>query len=386
MSDMEMILLGIFIIFAGAKVVGELFERLGIPVLIGELLLGVSIGALLPQILRSVEVYQVIAEIGVIILLFSVGLETPVGNLLRVGPTSTLVAVLGVIFPFILGLGLAFLLGYNTAQGVFIAVSMVATSVGITARVLSDLGVLAHKESQIILGAAVVDDILGLILLAVVTSFREGSISWLGISLLVAEVALFVGGLLIIGTWLTKNHGHHLRKLKISSGPLVVALLVCLGLSFLAGLIGMAAIVGAFLAGVIFAEIGEVYDLKSQLSPIYEFLVPFFFVTIGAKVKLAQLANLSILKLAAAVIALAIFSKVVGCGLAAIKLGRTSVIRIGVGMVPRGEVGIIVALMGLTLGVIPTSVYSVIIVMSVVTTLVSPLFLKWAFREANTVL
>lgn len=379
--SMELILLGIFIIFAGAKLVGEVFERLGIPVIVGELLLGVAIGALLPQILRSGQVFQVIAQLGVIILLFSVGLETPVDNLLKVGGTATLVAVLGVIFPFLLGLGLAVYLGYPTAQGVFLAASMVATSVGITARVLSDLGVIAHKESQIILGAAVVDDILGLFLLAIVTSFRSGGISFIGIGVLLFEVLAFVAGSLYIGTRLAKRHGHLLDRLKINRGPLVVALIVCLGLSYLAGLIGMAAIVGAFLAGVIFAEIGEGMELKNQLAPIYEFLVPFFFVTIGAKVRLEQLASPAILKLAAAVVALAIMGKVLGCGLAAINLGRASVIRIGVGMVPRGEVGIIVALMGLTLGAISQSMYTVIIIMSIVTTMLSPMFIKWAFRE-----
>lgn len=379
----EMVLLGIFIIFAGAKLVGELFERIGVPVLIGELFLGVAIGAVYPQIMRSSDIYQVIAQIGVIILLFSVGLETPVANLLKVSGIASLVAVLGVLFPFALGFGLAVYLGYPTAQGIFLAVSMVATSVGITARVLSDLGVLAQKESQIILGAAVVDDILGLLLLAVVTSFRAGSISWLGIGVLFLEVILFVGGLLIFGTRLANNHGHRLEKLKMNRGPLVVALIVCFGLAFLAGLIGMAAIVGAFLAGVIFAEIGETYNLRSQLKPIYEFLVPFFFVTIGFNVKLSQLASPTVIKLAVTVIILAIAGKVIGCGLAAIKLGAKSVFRIGVGMVPRGEVGILVALMGLTLGAIPSSVYSVIVIMSVATTLISPVFIKWAFRELN---
>lgn len=380
---MQTILLGIFIIFAGAKLVGEIFERLGIPVIIGEILLGITIGAFLPQLLRSNQVFQVIAQLGAIVLLFSVGLETPVANLLKIGGTAARVAVLGVIFPFALGLGLASFLGYPTVQGVFLAASMVATSIGITARVLSDLGVIDQRDGQIILGAAVIDDILGLVLLAVITGFGKGALLFGGIGALLLEVLLFVGVSLYFGTRLTKNHGHHLDRLRIKQGPLAAALIVCFGMSFLAGLIGMAAIVGAFLAGVIFAELGESMELNSQLAPIYEFLVPFFFVMIGAKVSLGQLTDPAILKLAAAVAALAIVGKLAGGGLGAINLGRVTAIRVGAGMIPHGEVGIIVALMGVTLGVIPSSIYAVIIIMSILTTLVSPIFIRRAFGAAS---
>ncbi len=381
---MDKILLSLFIIFVSAKLTGEIFERLSLPALVGEIVAGMVIGSYFPALLRPQNVYEVIAEFGVVILLFAVGLETPVKQLIKVGLTAALVAILGIIFPFILGFILMVYLGYPLTQAIFLGVSLVATSVGITARVLSDLGYIHRKESQIILGAAVVDDILGLLILAFVTGVQDGHLSLVKLGVLIIEVFIFVGVLLYFGTRFTKRHGDLMDKLRISEAPLVIAIASTLGLAALAGYIGMAAIVGAFLAGVIFAEVNEVYGLSEQIVPIYEVFVPFFFVIIGSKVQISQFADINIVMLTLAVTVIAIITKIVGGGLATLNLGRKISLRVGIGMIPRGEVGIIVALLGLTLKVIPDSLYSVIIMMSIITTLITPSLIKLTFKEKTT--
>lgn len=381
---MDKILLSLFIIFVSAKLAGEIFERLRLPALVGEIAVGMVIGSYFPTLLRPHTVYEVVAEFGVVILLFAVGLETPVKELIKVGLTAALVAILGIVSPFALGFILMTYLGYPLTQSLFLGVSLVATSVGITARVLSDLGYIHRKESQIILGAAVVDDILALLILAFVTGIQDGQLSLVHLSVLVVEVLIFVGVLLYFGTRLAKKHGGLMDSLRMSEAPLVIAIATTLGLAALAGYIGLAAIVGAFLAGVIFAEVNEVYGLSEQVVPIYEVFVPFFFVIIGSQVQISHFADINIVMLTLVVTVIAIVSKIVGCGLPALNLGRKISLRVGIGMVPRGEVGIIVALLGLNLKVIPDSLYSVIIMMSIITTLITPSLIKLTFKEKTT--
>lgn len=378
---MERVLLGLFVVVVGASLVGALFERFRLPVIVGEIVLGVAIAALAPHLLAGKEVFPVIAELGVIVLLFAVGLETKVEDLLRVGGTATAVAASGVVVPFALGYLLMIYLGYSLQVAAFMGAAMVATSVGITARVLSELGVVKRKESRIILGAAVVDDVLGLILLAVVTGASNGSVSFTSIAVLVFEVLLFIGFFLYFGSRLTRRHGHLLERIRIGEAPYIFALGVTLLLSALAESIGLAAIVGAFMAGVIFAEVEDHYQVRKRISVIYDFLVPFFFVMVGTNIDVAAFAKPQVTWLALAVIALAVIGKVVGCGLAASGLGARRALRVAVGMVPRGEVGIIVALIGSRLGVISTDLFAVVVAMSVFTTLIAPFMLQLAFRE-----
>ena len=378
---MERVLLGLFVVVIGARLVGALFERLRLPVIVGEILLGVTIGTLLPHLLAGKELFPVIAELGVIVLLFAVGLETKVEDLLRVGGTATAVAALGVVVPFALGYSLMSYLGHGLQTAAFMGAAMVATSVGITARVLSELGVLRRKESRIILGAAVIDDVLGLILLAVVIGVSKGSVSVASIAVLLLEVLLFISFFLYFGTRLARRHGHLLARIRIGEAPYVFALGVTLLLSALAESIGLAAIVGAFMAGVIFAEVEDHYQVRKRISVIYDFLVPFFFVMVGTNIKVTAFAKPQVAWLALTVIALAVIGKVVGCGLPAAGLGARRALRVAVGMVPRGEVGIIVALIGSRLGVISPDLFAVIVAMSVATTLIAPFLLKAAFRE-----
>jgi Kef-type K+ transport system membrane component KefB len=401
MDALSMILLHLFVVFASAKLVGELFDRIGQPAVIGELLVGVLIGphalglighpgpaltAVFHDAATASEaldlVYHVLAELGVVVLLFFVGLETPLRDLLRVGPRALTVAVAGVVLPFVFGYGLMTLQGEPSVQGLFVGAAMVATSVGITARVLADLGRLDTNEARIILGAAVIDDVLGLLVLSVVTAVgREGTVSPGTVVTLAVEAVLFVGLIAVIGTRLVARYHLRLSSLRIRNAPFVVAMAVCLALAALAAQIGLAAIIGAFLAGMVFADTRVELELERAALPVYELLVPFFFVFTGAMVDPRYFVDPAIAGVAAAVTGLAVIGKLIGCGLAAWGLGRREMAVIGVGMVPRGEVGLIVASAGAGIGAIPPRVFGVVVVMSVVTTLIVPPVLALLYRR-----
>jgi Kef-type K+ transport system membrane component KefB len=257
--------------------------------------------------------------------------------------------------------------------------AMVATSVGITARVLSDLGVVTEVESRIILGAAVVDDVLGLLVLAVVSGPADGGLSVPAIAVLCVEAVGFVVVLGLLGVRMVNAAAARIEATRIARGPLAAAIAVCLGLAALADTVGLAAIIGAFLAGMAFAEVRPRWDLENQVEPVYQLLVPFFFVVTGARVDVGTLTDPANLGTVAAITALAVAGKLLGCGGAAWGMGRRSVAIIGVGMVPRGEVGIIVASVGLSEGVIGQDLYGVVVAMSILTTLGAPLVLKPLF-------
>jgi Kef-type K+ transport system membrane component KefB len=390
----------LFVIFAVAKLAGELFQRLRQPPVIGELLAGVLIGPYAlgwigvpgPSLLAQFHdpaaaqealdlVYHVLAELGAIFLLFFVGLETRLVDLLRVGVRAGIVAVAGVVLPFALGAGLLLALRHPPLEAAFVGAALVATSVGITARVLGDLGYLASLEARIILGAAVVDDILGMIVLAIVAGVGEtGAVDLLPIATTACLAIAFTGFVAVWGTRVVQRFSVRLELLRIRNAPFVVAVAVCLGLAALADVIGLAAIIGAFLAGLVFAETREQYELERQTLPVYELLVPMFFVITGASVDWRLLLDGSIAGLALAVTALAILGKVVGCGLGAWGLGARGMAIVGVGMAPRGEVGLIVASVGQGIHAIPDAVFSVVVVMTVLTTIVVPPLLPLLFH------
>jgi Kef-type K+ transport system membrane component KefB len=370
------ILFELFLMFAAAKVMGEIFERLHQPAVIAEILAGVLLGPYVLRIVTPSELTSGIAEIGVILLLFTVGQETKPSELLRVGGTATLVAVLGVVFPLAGGFFYMRWAGHSTLESMFTGVALVATSVGITARVMADMHILNTRVAGVILGAAVVDDVLGMILLAIMNSVSTGRINYLSLGLIVVEAVVFT---LVIVFWGSRVVGHmkpRIDALRSRNPAFIISLLFCLGLSVAASYIGMAAIIGAFLAGLAIADHREAWGLEEKTQALNEFLVPFFFVVMGAQINLNTFLDRRIIITALGVSVIAILTKLVGCGLGSLKMGMRNALRVGVGMVPRGEVGIIVALVGLRSHIISDAVYSVVIVMTVVTTLLSPPILR----------
>jgi Kef-type K+ transport system membrane component KefB len=403
-SALTTVLLNLFIVYASAKVAGALFVRLGQPSVIGELLAGVLIGphalgfigqpstALIELFHGDREnaahaldlVLESIAELGVIVLLFTVGLETRATDILRVGGRAVAVGVLGIILPFVLGFAFMAATGHPSLESAFVATALVATSVGITARVLQELGVLRSREARIILGAAVIDDILGLLLLAVVSAAGAGDTNAGNIALIAVQAVVFVAFVAWVGTHATRRFSVHLDDLA-EVVPLNVSLLLMLGLAALASIIGLAGIIGAFLAGMMLAESRDRFNLEHQSRPIYEFLVPVFFVYTGTKVEPAAFTDGTIMILALAITLIAILSKLVGAGGAMAGAGRRSMLIVGTGMVPRGEVGLIVAGIGLNLGIIPGDIFSVVVIMSIATTLVVPPALTAIYRRSPEV-
>ncbi|OFV89836.1 MAG: potassium transporter, partial [Acidobacteria bacterium RIFCSPHIGHO2_12_FULL_67_30] len=311
---------------------------------------------------------------------FDVGLDQKLTDLMKVGGTALLVATLGVIVPFFLGYGLLILREHSQAESIFMGAAMVATSVGITARVLQELGVLKTVVATIILGAAVIDDILGMIVLAVVSSLSEG-VNYVQIASVAALAVGFTLFIVLAGRRVMRRVTPRVQRFAAGDPYFALAMVICLGLGVAADKIGIAAIVGAFLAGLVFSEEELTPRLKTNIHALREFLVPFFFVAMGMQMDVTVLARREILLLAAAVTLLAILGKLVGCGLGAYRLGWRSAVRIGVGMVPRGEVGIIVASIGLGLHTISNEVYAVVIIMVLVTTLIAPPALKLLFAE-----
>jgi len=376
MEDITKILFDLLLIYAGAKIFGEVFERVKLPAVVGEILAGMVLGPYVLHILTPSGFHYVLAEIGVVILLFYIGLQTKINEIMKVGKSSILVATLGVIFPFILGYAYSLLSHHNTIEGMFIGAAMMATSVGITARIMADLNILDKAISKVILGAAIADDIIGMIVLAVVSNIGKGTLSYLNIALVILEAAGFVVFLMVVGHRVVRRFSPRVDSLKTRNAPFSLAIILCLALSVSAGYIKLAAIVGAFMAGMILSESNVRFRLDLKIEPLYDFLTPFFFVVMGANVNLAVFSRLDILGSALILTFLAIAGKLLGCGLGAMKFNLKEATLVGIGMVPRGEVGIIVASIGLGLGAVSGDVYSIVIFMVVVTSILTPPVLR----------
>lgn len=398
--------LALAVILATAKLGGHLAERIGQPAVLGELLVGILLGNLglagvgwLEPIKADANI-DVLARLGVILLLFEVGLESTVREMLQVGARSFVVAVLGVVVPWILGWGVGALIlpRHSIYAHIFLGAVLTATSVGITARVLRDLGRAQSPEARVILGAAVIDDVLGLVILAVVAgviaaadagaAFSSGDIAWV-----LAKATLFLVGALWLGLKVSPRLFRVAARLRGEGLLLSTALVFCFLLSWLAAAIGLAPIVGAYAAGLIlepvhyrdFTDKGE-HQLEHLVRPIGSFLVPVFFVLIGMRVDLAAFGRSDVIGLAALLTLAAIAGKQV-CALGGLgaSLDRLS---IGIGMIPRGEVGLIFANLGLSLSVkgeriIDQGVYSAVVIMVMLTTLVTPPALKWSLGRAR---
>ncbi len=377
-------LLTLFIMFVSAKIAAEIFERLNQPAVVGEILAGVIVGGSVLGWVAPSDFTVLLAEIGIVFLLFTVGLETKPSAILKVGKIAAFVAIIGIIIPFAGGYLLMIAWGSNNIQAVFIGTALVATSVGITARVLQRLGLLDAPTARIILGAAVIDDILGLIILSIVSSSARGAINYAEIvttTVLAVGFTLFIGA---VGARLMTFLAPHIERLKIGDSFFVFSLILCLGLSVAAIYIGVAAIIGAFLAGMALAEASEkVKFIHKQTNAVTEFLVPFFLVNIGMQLKLDVFKDSSIIILAILVTIVALLSKWIGCGIAAMSLGWRRAAQVGVGMSPRGEFCVVVVQIGLGLAVIDDALYGVVLFMVVATTLVAPPLLKYLFADED---
>jgi len=387
MHDSAGILLTLFIIFVAAQIGGEIAQRLKLPSVVGEIAAGCAIGpsalgwVTLPDIAVGTPL-DVLAEIGVILLLFSVGLETRLDDLKKVGASAFLVGVLGVFIPFVLGALWAHGSGFDWIRSMFVAAAFVATSAGITARVLQELGVLQRQEARIILGAAVIDDILAMLLLGVVSSLQGGGN--VDIGSLAGTLLGAIGFVAVIGwggTRVMRRGSGWLEKPSNPMSVLAIVLALCLGLAYLSMRFHLAAIIGAFLAGMIASETRQRHQLEEQTAPLLAFLTPFFFVVTGAKVNLAALGNASALLALLVVTLIAIISKLAGGFLGALKLGKRGAAIVGFGMVPRGEVGVVIASLGLAAGVFDETIYAVIVAMSLLTAMVTPPILALLLKK-----
>ncbi len=366
------LLFTLFVMFVAAKLFAEIFERLRQPAVAGEILAGVIIGPSVLNWVQPSELTATLSEIGVIFLLFFVGLETKPADIFRVGWRALMVAILGVIFPFIAGFALFYYWGKTNIEAVFVGAAMVATSVGITARVLGQMKVLSAETSRIILGAAVIDDILGLLILAVVSSMAKGGINYVHIGTTAALAIGFTLLIALVGARTVNKIRHRVERMKVGQSYLVFGLSVCLGLGLIASYIGVAAIIGAFLAGMALSESAEGTDMPLQAEAVTEFLLPFFLTSIGMQLNLSAMADTSVITLALLITLLACVTKVLGCGLAVLSMGGKKALQVGVGMMPRGEVGIVVAQIGLSLGSIGDAAYGVVLIMAIATTLIAP--------------
>lgn len=366
------LLFTLFVMFVAAKLFAEIFERLRQPAVAGEILAGIIIGPSVLNWVQPSELTATLSEIGVIFLLFFVGLETKPADIFRVGVRALMVAVLGVIFPFVAGYALCLWWGQTNIESIFVGAAMVATSVGITARVLGQMKVLSAETSRIILGAAVIDDILGLLILAVVSSMAKGGVNYTQIGTTAALAIGFTLLIALVGARTVNKIRRRVENLRVGQSYLVFGFAVCLGLGLVASYIGVAAIIGAFLAGMALSESAEGTDMPLQAEAVTEFLLPFFLTSIGMQLNLSAMANRSVIALAIMITLLACLTKVFGCGLAVFQMGSKKALQVGVGMMPRGEVGIVVAQIGLGLGTIGDAAYGVVLVMAIATTLIAP--------------
>ncbi len=418
------VLLSLVVIYFASKLGGELSNRLGFPSVLGELVGGVVIGVsvlrllvfpgenadassslvmqflqvtdgLSPEATKSVfqaqsEVISVLAELGVIILLFEIGLESNLKDLMAVGIQALVVACVGVVVPFAAGTaGLMIFFGVSAVPAIFAGAALTATSIGITSKVLSELGQLNSKEGQIILGAAVIDDVLGIIVLAVVASLaKDGAVDVTKVVYLIFSATGFLLGAIALGNFFNKSFVAIVDQLKTRGELILPALIFAFVMAYFAASIQLEAILGSFAAGLVLEESDKRKELQKQIIPIADILVPVFFVTVGAKTDLSVLnpaipSNREGLIMAVFLVTVAIIGKVV-TGLSVFGQEKINRLAIGVGMIPRGEVGLVFLGIGSNTGVLSKPLEAAIIMMVILTTFLAPPFLKLVFASTDT--
>lgn len=415
------ILVSLIVIYAASKIGGEICSRINLPPVLGELVGGVVVGvsvlnllvfpesgatasdslivqfllqtsSLTPEAASSVfstqsEVISLLSELGVIILLFEIGLESDLQELIRVGPQAAIVAVVGVVVPFVAGTaGLVYLFGVPTIPAIFAGAALTATSIGITAKVLAELGRLSAKEGQIIIGAAVLDDVLGIIVLAVVASLvKTGEIQITNLVYLIISAGVFLIGSILVGRFLSPFFVGLVNNMRTRGELLLTALVFAIALSYIATVIQLEAILGAFAAGLVLAETEKRKELEEQVIPVADVLVPIFFVCVGAKTDLSVLnpfvpSNREGLIIATFLVLVAILGKAI-TGFTIFGQPDLNKLAIGVGMIPRGEVGLVFAGVGAASGALSEATEAAIIVMVIFTTFIAPPLLRVVFQD-----
>ncbi|BAP17275.1 cation:proton antiporter [cyanobacterium endosymbiont of Epithemia turgida] len=415
------VLLSLVVIYFASKLGGELCFRINLPPVLGELVGGVAIGVsalgllvfpeggasaddsalmqflqfttdLNPESIQAIfsaqgEFISILSELGIIILLFEIGLESNLKELIRVGPQAVVIAIVGVVTPFILGtLGLVYLFNIPMIPSVFAGAALTATSIGITAKVLAEIGRLSSSEGQIIIGAAVLDDILGIIILAVVGSLvKTGEIQVVNLIYLIISAAAFLIGAILIGRLFSSLYVKLVNEMKTRGQLLLISLSFAFVLSYIAQAIQLEAILGSFTAGLILAETEKRKELEEQIVAVSDIFVPIFFVCVGAKTDLSVLnptipSNREGLIIAAFLVIVAIIGKVV-TGFTILGQPHLNKLAIGVGMIPRGEVGLVFAGVGAASGALSQSTEAAIIMMVILTTFIAPPWLRIVFKE-----
>lgn len=398
------VLIALVVILLAAKIGGDLASRFAQPAVLGELVVGVILGnlALLGlnwfEPIKHYHTIEILAEVGVILLLFEVGLESNLGEMMKVGVSSLMVATLGVIAPFFLGwgVGLWFYPHDSVYMHVFLGATLTATSVGITARVLKDINRIQSSEAKIILGAAVIDDVMGLVILAVVAGIISAAgggepLTSLGVMWVIAKAILFLGGAIVLSRLVYPYLFKVANYLRVHGMLLVMGLSTCFILAVLAAQAGLAPIVGAFAAGLVLDDVYyrdlpnlARHHLEDALEPIAIFLVPIFFVHMGMLVDLTTFGQAAVLGFAMVLTVAAVIGKQLS-SMGVFTKGANRWI-VGLGMIPRGEVGLIFASIGLRLTIgeermVTSEVYSAVVIMVIITTMMTPPVLTWAFRR-----
>ena len=413
------VLLSMAVIYLASKIGGEIAIKFNVPAVLGELVAGVIVGvsalklvvfpasgsdgsdSVIMMVLQATsglpvsevsgvftqvsEFVSVLSELGVIILLFEIGLESDLKQLMRVGAQALVVAIIGVLVPFVASTaGLIYLFGMSTIPAIFAGASLTATSIGITSRVLSELGKLKSREGQIILGAAITDDVFGIIVLAVVASLaKTGAVDLLNVVILIVSAFAFLLGAILIGKLVNNVYIGIASSLKTRGEIITPAFVLAFLMAYIGNIIHLEAILGSFAAGLILEESDQRHELQKQIVPVADLFVPIFFVSVGAKTDVGVLnpfvaANREGLIIAAFLIVVAIIGKMLA-GLGAFGIPKINKLAIGMGMIPRGEVGLVFAAIGSSIGILSKSLNAAIVGMVIVTTFVAPPLLRLAF-------
>ncbi len=369
------VILQVFVIFVAAKAAAEVFVRLDLPAIAGELLVGVLLGPHVAGVIEVNQAMETLAELGIVILLFTVGLQAPVAGLIRVGRSSLLTSAAGILAAGSTAVLVMVTFGFSLHAGLLVGTALAASSVGVAARVFQDLGLTASQQARVVLGASVVDDVVALALFPFLFGLGAQGKSTGSVLTGLVGIVVFIGLVIVPGARITRRHPAILERARLRRAPFVLALALCLGLAALAEQVGLAALVGAFLAGMVLAETRERYELDRRMLPLFDFLVPFFFVVAAARMD-PRAALSGHLGLTATLVGVTIVAKLAGCAAGSIGLSGRHRFQVGAGMIPRNEVALVVAAAGRAAGALSADIFSVVVAAVIVSTLVAPPLLR----------